>query len=222
MAGVLLLLTLTASAQARRPVPPPDNYLFISLQRLLFREIRLNYERTFDEKQSFRFAVGYQWPTDDGSYRNYKPFEIPVRRKLWRGYYLSGGYGYTIIKRLKMYVAGYIFYNYRFYEDKLYHNCKTNPDDSEISLESRYESITGITARWGKKLILNKKGDVKVLLDFYAGLGGYLNNINTTVYGKYTGSCNAEDLELFNQPLENTSRNFGGLIIIGIDFGIGF
>ena len=217
-----MTLASSASAQAFRRNPPPENYISVSLQRLLFREIRLNYERTFDEKQSFRFAVGYQWPTDDGSYRNYKPFEIPVRRKLWQGYYLSAGYGYTIVERLDMYVAGYIFYNNRHYDKKLYHNCKTNPDDSEISLESRYESITGITARWGKKLILNKKGDTKVLFDFYAGLGGYFNNINTTVYGKYTGSCNAEDLELFNQPQESTSRNIGGLIIIGIDFGIGF
>ena len=121
-----------------------------------------------------------------------------------------------------MYIAGYLFYNYRFYEDKLYHYCKMDNNDSEISLESRYENQIGSTVRWGKKLVLNKKGKVKALFDFYAGAGFYFNNVKTIEYGHGERSCYASDLILYAQPIEHTGVNFTGVIILGIDFGFGF
>ena len=219
--SVLLLLADCAVAQSGRRIKAPNNYFTVSLQRVLFRELRLNYERTIKVKHSLRLSVGYQWPTDADSYRNY-PLDLPNRRKLWEGYYGSVGYGHTIFKRYHMYIAGYLFYNYRFYEDKLYHYCKMDNNDSEISLESRYENQIGSTVRWGKKLVLNKKGKVKALFDFYAGAGFYFNNVKTIEYGHGERSCYASDLVLYAQPIEQTGVNFRGLIILGIDFGFGF
>ena len=70
--------------------------------------------------------------------------------------------------------------------------------------------------------MLNKKGKVKALFDFYAGAGFYFNYVKKIEYGLTKYTCYASDLVLYDQPTEQTGVYFRGLIIIGIDFGFGF
>lgn len=149
------------------------NNITLSAVPIIFREIRLGYERQLSERHTLRTSVGMKIPSSYESFGTINPLPliIPLSYKVSNGGYFSLAYNYVFSLRKKLYVSAEIYSSYYYYNDKYFKFCVGTSMDSYVTLQSGKLMKTGIKFLIGKKLPIFSKGKVGLQLDFFAGMG---------------------------------------------------
>lgn len=207
------------------------NYISTNLLKPLFRKVTLRYERMISEKNALRFEFEYGYPVNE-SYKNILTLDIERsdgskvaitnRGTVTTSYTFAVGYARYFFPHLNgFYFGGDGFYNYKFYDHKIYHNCNGQTVGAGSYLESRQTHNFGIKPQVGIKVALNKNKAVQLLFDFYAGPAFYLSLENKTTYA-YSESCSASYFTP-TAPLPSSTTLKPKLgYIIGVNFCVGF
>jgi hypothetical protein len=167
------------------------NHLTLNTTRLIFREIRLGYERNITAHHVAKIAFGMQWPTSSNSFRSTAVgiVYLPVYYPIVSGFYTSVGYNYLINTKKHFYVSAELYFDHKYYNNKYYRYCVGTDMDSYVSRESMQMNKYGLKFLAGKKVTLFGKGKVGLQLEFYGGIGFQYHQKEITEYGKQHGGC---------------------------------
>ncbi len=189
---IFLLIQSAFSIQAQEEQTVNyHNNLTLNTTRLIFREIRLGYERNITAHHVARITLGMQVPNSSNSFGNTSVGigYIPVYYPIASGFYASVGYNYIISTKKQFYASAELYFDHKYYNNKYYEYCVGMDMDSYVSHESMQMNKYGLKFLVGKKATLFGKGKVGLQLNFYGGLGLQYHQKEITEYGKQYGGC---------------------------------
>lgn len=204
------------------------NNITLSAVPIIFREIRLGYERQLSERHTLKTSVGVKIPSSSESFGTINPLPliIPLSYQVSNGGYFSLGYNYVFSPRKKLYLSAEAYSSYYYYNDKYFKYCVGTSMDSYVTLQSGKLMKTGIKFLIGKKIALISKGTVGLQLDIFAGIGGQYRDEEITIFRKKMGTCQIEgtyhEFHEYDPPEIEISKNWYPTLHAGILFGMPF
>lgn len=102
---------------------------------------------------------------------------------------ISAGYGQFLIPKVGFYVALEVRYQYRYFENKYYYECRGTSSDSKASLRSEYHHNIGIMPVAGYRLVIIKGGKLSFISDFNFGLMLGMSIQENYIHGEAQGTC---------------------------------
>jgi len=200
----------------------------LSAVPIVFREIRLGYERQLTERHTLRTSVGVKIPSSSESFGTFNPLPliIPLSYQVSNGGYLSFGYNYVFSPRKKLYLSAETYLSYYYYNDKYFKLCVGTSMDSYVALQSGKLMKTGLKFLIGKKIAIISKGKVGLQLDIFAGFGGQYRDEEITIYKKKKGTCSItgtyHEFQEYDPPEIETSKNWYPTLHAGLLLGMPF
>jgi len=203
------------------------NLANINITRLALLEVRLGYERHISSKNYLRATVGIKFPLGHDSFEavSIGLGHIPNIYPVSDGLYLALGYNYVLSPKSKFYVSAEVYYNYIYYNNKIYEYCVGHGSDSYVSLQSMQLNKYGVKLLFGKKVDLPSKTDRHLQFDFFWGIGLQRRFEDITVFKKTQGRCslnNNDFVTIYDPPKLETWYGLYPTLHLGLSFGLPF
>jgi hypothetical protein len=223
---LFILFTISSSGLFSQPEAKliPKNYLSVDLITPFFRKYTLQYEKLVNYRDFVRLGIAFQYPKRTDSYENTLTGLVQINNKniVFTTYRLNVGYGRFLISGEGFYIGADLFYSYKFYEKKYYYDCAGTSMDSDVYLKSEYNSNFELLFGIGYKILFNKSGKTKFVIEPYAGIGGILKLERHITYGSSPGSCSLSNFEYYDEPEAKNFTSIVPAIRIGLKAGVGF